>query len=270
MAPILSAKEGMRGDRLAWRGRDSPDGGPTGRSFLSDPLGLCRQASATARVVGRGRKTQASGSWRRLAPGQLLWVGWRVVLESVCPARAGPLTKRHAPSRTGPKGLRCLDNPLLQPIAKLLGGWCDSSEASGDGQPPLGQGQSIFCGARHRPPQRVCLTVVLVQTPRGSLFLSAEARRGPQTVNSFGDGSWLSTVERDTTVVVERSAPSSRPISLSVSSPREVSMMTGISDARQICRVTSSPSVPGSPRSSTIRSAAASGRRPAPPRRSLR
>jgi hypothetical protein len=129
-----------------------------------------------------------------------------VVLESVCPARAGPLTKRHAPSRTGPKGLRCLDNPLLQPIAKLLRGWCDSSEASRAGQLPFGGRRSTYCRGRHRHRQRLCLTGVFVQSPRGSLFLLAEARRGALTVNSFGDGSWLSTVECDTTVVVEPSA----------------------------------------------------------------
>lgn len=44
---------------------------------------------------------------------------------------------------------------------------------------------------------------VFVQTGHGWLFLSAEVLRGPLTVNICGDGSWLSVVEHDTTVIVE-------------------------------------------------------------------
>ena len=55
-------------------------------------------------------------------------------------------------------------------------------------------------------------------------------------------------------IAKSRSAPSSRPTILSVSSTRAVSMMMGVLPSRRRMRATSRPSMPGSPRSSTTRS----------------
>ena len=66
--------------------------------------------------------------------------------------------------------------------------------------------EHLLWGASQASTKGVTSRGVFVQTARGSLFLSAEAMRGPLTVNIGGDGSWLSTVECDTTVVVEPSA----------------------------------------------------------------
>lgn len=63
--------------------------------------------------------------------------------------------------------------------------------------------EHLLRGASQAATRGVTSRGVFVQTGRGWLFLSAEVNRGPLTVNICGDGSWLSVVEHDTTVVVE-------------------------------------------------------------------